>query len=374
MQDTDPTPFHSQAERLAGWLRLHQTPGVGRLSAVALVQRFGSPQAVFAAGFEVLRQHVSPARARALSAAPAAAVAASVDATLAWLSRPGNVLLTFDDPAYPALLRQIPDPPLLLYAVGRTELLGMPCVAIVGSRNATAQGVANAGAFAQALSSAGLTVVSGLALGIDAAAHQGGLRGPGATVAVIGTGADRIYPRRNEALTRRIAAEGCIVSEYPLGTPPLGDNFPRRNRLISGLSCAVLVIEAAAGSGSLITARVAAEQGRDVFAIPGSIHAPLAKGCHQLIKAGAKLVESIADLLDDLQVAPLARLNIAPAQSYQGDYGALLSALGQGPIDYDTLAGLTEAHLGTLATQLLSLELAGHVERLPGGFFQRVNR
>jgi DNA processing protein len=154
----------------------------------------------------------------------------------------------------------------------------------------------------------------------------------------------------------------------------MADNFPRRNRLISGLSCAVLVVEAAAGSGSLITARTAADQGRDVFAIPGSIHAPLAKGCHQLIKAGAKLVESAADLLDELQVAPLARLNIAPPQSYQGEYNDLLSALGQGPVDYDTLAGLTDADLGTLVTQLLSLELAGHVERLPGGFFQRVNR
>lgn len=374
MQDTDPTPTHRQAERVAAWMRLQQTPGVGRLTAVMLVQRFGSPQAVFAAGLDGLLQHVSPARAHALCAVPAAPFGASVDTTLAWLARPGHHLLTFDDPAYPALLRQIADPPLLLYAVGRLELLGMPCVAIVGSRNATAQGVANASAFGQALSGAGMTVVSGLAMGIDAAAHEGGLRGPGATVAVIGTGADRIYPRRNEALTRRIAAEGCIVSEYSLGTPPMADNFPRRNRLISGLSCAVLVVEAAAGSGSLITARVAADQGRDVFAIPGSIHAPLAKGCHQLIKAGAKLVESVADLLDDLRVAPLARLNVAPVQSYQGEYGDLLTALGQGPVGYDTLAGLTEADLGTLATQLLALELAGHVERLPGGFFQRVNR
>lgn len=373
MQDTDPAPFHHQAERLAAWIRLEQTPGVGRLTALSLIEQFGSPQAVFDAAAANLLPQLSKAQVSNLRAAPDPAFAACLDATFRWLERPGKHLLTYHDPAYPPLLRQIADPPLLLYAVGRLELLASAGLAIVGSRNATTQGAANARAFAQAVSGAGLTVVSGLALGIDAAAHEGALLGPGATVAVIGTGADRIYPRRNQALARRIAVEGCIVSEYALGTPPRAENFPRRNRLISGLACGVLVIEAAAGSGSLITAGVAADQGRDVFALPGSIHAPLSKGCHQLIKGGAKLVDSAADLLDELRVSPLARMHIAPAQVYDGPYAALLETLGHGPVDYDTLAGRAD-DLGALATQLLSLELAGHVERLPGGFFQRLNR
>ena len=374
MQDTDPAPLHSQAERLAAWMRLQQTPGVGPVAASALIERFKTPQAIFSAAFEVLLEHVSPAQARALGMAPPPSFQACLEAALAWMARPGNYILTPDHPHYPALLRQIADPPIVLYAVGRPELLGMPCVAIVGSRNATLQGVANAQAFGHAVSGAGFTVVSGLAMGIDAAAHEGGLRAAGATVAVIGTGADRIYPRGNAALARRIGQEGCLLSEYSLGTPPAAVNFPRRNRLISGLSCAVLVVEAAEGSGSLITARVANEQGRDVFAIPGSIHSSLSQGCHKLIKAGAKLVESSADLLDELHVSPLARLQPAPARAYDGEHLALLNALGHGPVGYDALAALTEADAGTLATQLLSLELAGHLERLPGGLFQRVNR
>lgn len=374
MHDTDPANLPSQAERLAGWMRLQQTAGVGPIAAAALIARFTTPHAIFSASYALLLEHVAPAQARALCAPPPPAFQACLDTALAWMARLGNHILTPDHPQYPALLRQIADPPVLLYAVGRPELLSMPSVAIVGSRNATVQGVANAQAFGHALSGAGFTVVSGLAMGIDAAAHEGGLRSAGATVAVIGTGADRIYPRGNAVLARRIGQEGCIVSEYALGTPPVAANFPRRNRLISGLACAVLVVEAAEGSGSLITARVANEQGRDVFAIPGSIHSPLSKGCHKLIKAGAKLVESSADLLDELHVSPLARLQLPLARTYDGAHLALLNALGQGPVGYDALATLTEADAGTLATQLLALELAGHVERLPGGFFQRVNR
>jgi DNA processing protein len=374
VQDTDPATATSQAARLADWIRLEQTPGVGRGSVRLLLDRYHHPHAIFSAGYEALAALVSPAKARALCEAPAPALAACVDAALAWLAQPANHLLTLDDPAYPPLLRQIADPPVLLYAIGRIELLSAPAVAIVGSRNASLQGVSNAGAFGHALSAAGLTIVSGLAAGIDAAAHEGGLRGSGSTVAVVGTGADRIYPGRNEALARRIAEQGCIVSEYSLGMGPLAGNFPRRNRVISGLACGVLVVEAAAASGSLITARVANDQGRDVFAIPGSIHSPLSKGCHKLIKAGAKLVESAADLLDELRVAPLAGFALPAGPEYDGEHLPLLLALGHGPVNAETLAALTDIDPGFLAGQLLALELEGHVERLPGGLFQRLNR
>lgn len=372
MQDTDPAPAHSQAARLAAWIRLEQTPGVGPVTVSGLLDRFGTPEAIFAAGPALLAHHVSPAQARALSAPPPPDFQATLDTIGQWLARPAHHLLTREHPAYPSLLLEIPDPPTLLYAIGNPALLSAPSVAIVGSRNATRQGVANAAAFAEALSQAGLAIVSGLALGIDAAAHEGGLRGASSTVAVIGTGADRIYPRANADLARRIAAEGCVVSEYPLGTPPTAANFPKRNRLISGMASAVLVVEAAAGSGSLITARVAGDQGRDVFAIPGSIHAPLAKGCHQLIKNGARLVDSAADLLEELQLAPLARLAL-PASPVP-ENNALLQAMGFGAVDLDTLATLTDDGPGALAAQLLALELAGHLERLPGGLFQRVIR
>lgn len=373
MQDTDPAPFHSQA-CLAAWIRLDLTPGVGPVAVSGLLTQFGSPESVFAASYDALVQHVSPAQARALSGPPPPDLPAAVDAVLGWLDHDSHHLLTRADPAYPPLLREIPDPPTLLYAIGKLSLLSAPAVAIVGSRNATLQGVANAGAFAQALSETGLAIVSGMALGIDAAAHEGALRGPGSTIAVIGTGADRIYPRANEKLARRIAAEGCVVSEYSLGTPPASSNFPKRNRLISGLASAVLVVEAAAGSGSLITARVANDQGRDVFAIPGSIHAPLAKGCHQLIKGGAKLVDCAADLLDELRWAPLARIAPPALMQAGGEDDALLQAMGYGPLGLDALASLSDASPGALASQLLALELAGKLERLPGGLFQRVIR
>ena len=374
MQDTDPAPPAGQAASLAAWIRLEQTPGVGRVTVQQLLERLGTPQAIFSAGYQTLAELVSPARARALSEPPSPLLAERIDAALAWLELPNNHILTRDDPAYPALLRQIADAPFLLYAVGRTELLAGPAVAIVGSRNASLQGVANAGNFGRALSESGLTIVSGMALGIDAAAHEGGLRGVASTVAVIGTGVDRIYPRRNENLARRIAEHGCIISEYSLGTPPLAENFPKRNRIISGMSCAVLVVEAAAGSGSLITARVANDQGRDVFAIPGSIHSPLAKGCHKLIKDGAKLVESVGDLLTELCLAPLAGLGSATAPAYAGAALPLLEAMGHGPVNTDALAALTDTAPAFLAGQLLSLELAGQIERLPGGLLQRINR
>lgn len=373
MQDTDPAPTASQASSLADWIRLEQTPGVGPVAVQRLLDLFDTPQGIFDAGDAALSAVVGDAAARALCEPATPALREFIAHVQTWLSAESHHLLSFDHPDYPPLLRQIADPPVLLYAIGRPALLAGPAVAIVGSRNASAQGMANAAAFGQALSGAGLTIVSGMALGIDAAAHDGGLRGCASTIAVVGTGADRIYPRRNRDLAHRIAREGCIVSEYPLGCGPLPGNFPKRNRLISGLACAVLVVEAAAGSGSLITARMAGEQGRDVFAIPGSIHAPLAKGCHKLIKQGAKLVESASDLLEELRRAPLA--HCAPsAAPYAGADLALLQLMGYGPVDIDTLAELSDAEPGILAGQLLSLELAGQLERLPGGLFQRLHR
>ena len=375
MQDTDPTSPSpcSQQQCLAAWIRLAHTPGVGRVTVLRLLEHFQTPQAIFSAPPAQLAPFVSPAGRCALASDPPD-FARTLDTVLGWLAQSCNHVLTMHDPAYPPLLREIADPPILLYAIGQVALLSRPAIAVVGSRNATAQGAANATHFAHALSAAGLGIVSGLALGIDAAAHEGGLRGSGSSIAVIGTGADRNYPRANHPLAKRIASEGCIVSEYSLGTPPSSANFPRRNRIISGLSCAVLVVEAAAGSGSLITAKVAAEQGRDVFAIPGSIHAPLAKGCHKLIKEGAKLVECAADLLDELQLSPLARITPPTARACDAAHQELLEKIGYDPVDTDTLVTLTAAAPGVLAAQLLSLELSGHVERLPGGLFQRINR
>lgn len=374
MQDTDPANPISQAERLAAWVRLERTPGVGAVTAQRLLGRFATPQSIFSASYLALREFVSDSTARALRDPVPDAFAAYLDTVFDWLAQPHHHLLTLDDPVFPPLLRELAVPPLLLFAAGRAELLSAPAVAVVGSRNATGQGAANARAFAAALSEAGLTIVSGLAMGIDAAAHDGGLRGAASTVAVIGTGADRIYPRRNEDLARRIAAEGCIVSEYPLGSGPAPGNFPRRNRLISGLSCAVLVVEAAVDSGSLITARLALDQGRDVFAIPGSIHAPLSKGCHNLIREGATLVDCVDDILVPLRIAPLASMAPPPDSTALLDAAqrALLDALGVEPVNADALAALTGSDAGLLAGRLLALELAGHLERLPGGLFQRV--
>jgi DNA processing protein len=285
---------------LAAWVRLANTDGVGLEAARRLLGSFGLPENIFGASHSSLQKVVPEKLALALSAAPSDQTLALIDQTLEWARQPANHVLTLADSRYPQRLLEIADPPLMLYLKGRRDLLDGNLLAVVGSRNATAQGILNAEKFAEAVSQAGWTIVSGLALGIDAAAHRGGLRGPGSTLAVIGTGADIVYPARNRALAHDISEQGCIISEYPLGMPGLPANFPRRNRIISGLARAVLVVEAAAQSGSLITARMAAEQGRDVFAIPGSIHSPLSKGCHQLIKQGAKLVESAQDILEEL--------------------------------------------------------------------------
>ncbi|MBB5370419.1 MULTISPECIES: DNA-processing protein DprA [unclassified Janthinobacterium] len=357
------------ANDLAAWLRLQHLPGVGPVAARALLARFGLPGQIFAASFEALREVVSTSLARTITEPPRRVSNSQLELTLQWLQRPGNAVLTLADAAYPPLLLEIADPPLLLYVRGRAELLSRPGIAIIGSRNASAQGMQNAAAFAESLSRAGLTIISGLALGIDTQAHEGGLRGPGSTVAVIGTGPDLVYPKRNLDLAQRIAEQGCVVSEYALGLPAMPANFPRRNRLISGLARGVLVIEAAALSGSLITARLAGEQGRDVYALPGSIHSTLAKGCHALIKQGAKLVESVEDVLQELQwqgAFPALAAGSAPEPVDE-----VLAALGHDPHGADTLAERSGLAVGAVMGQLLALEMAGLVERLPGGLFQR---
>ena len=356
---------------LAAWLRLTLTPGLGPSSQRQLLAAFGLPERIYEAGHSAIAAVIGGPMARTLLDHDATA---AVDAALDWQAQPGNAVLTLGDVAYPAALLEIPDPPVVLYVKGDPALLARQSVAVVGARNATPQGEANAEAFSAALSQAGLTIVSGLALGIDGAAHRGGLAGPGSTVAVIGTGADRIYPARNAALARRIAEAGAIVSEFPLGTAPLAHNFPRRNRLIAGLACGVLVVEAALKSGSLITARLAIDCGREVFAIPGSIHSPVARGCHQLIRDGAKLVEAASDILEELRLAPREAApvpDLAPPEPV-GDEGRVVAALGHDPVDIDTLVRRTSLTPEALYAILLALELDGRVSRLPGGRLQRL--
>lgn len=362
------------AQELALWIRLEQTPGVGTETARKLFSTFGLPENIFSAGFPALQQVVSERIAHALAAPATDEVRIQIDKTLEWASQPGNRVLTLADPSYPKSLLDIADPPFVLYAKGRLELLTRPSLAVVGSRNATTQGMINAEKFSEALSRAGLTIISGQALGIDTAAHHGGLRGPGSTVAVIGTGADIVYPSRNRALAHQIADEGCIISEYPLGTPALASNFPRRNRIISGLSTGVLVIEAAAQSGSLITARMAAEQGRDVFAIPGSIHSPLSKGCHLLIKQGAKLVESAQDILEEIRTDAIPARSPAPipASAAKPETSYLLDIIGFDPVAPDILAARCKLDIARLSAELLALELDGSIEMLPGGLVRRL--
>ncbi|MDB5776831.1 MAG: processing protein DprA [Herbaspirillum sp.] len=373
------TAAQSDAESVSAWIRLaHTRGGPGASAARRLLTQFGLPQHIFHADRAALRTTAGARQADALLAAPSSATLDLIDRTLAWLAAPDHYLLTLADAAYPPALLTIADPPLLLYAIGRPALLQRAAVAVVGSRNASRQGLLHAEQFSEALSRAGWTVVSGMALGIDSAAHGGGLRGSGSTVAVIGTGADLVYPTRNRALAERIAQQGCIVSEYPLATPPIGANFPRRNRLISGLAGGVLVVEAALRSGSLITARVAAEQGRDVWAVPGSIHSPLSKGCHELIKQGAKLIETVQDVLEELAPGGVAdggqgRLALPPAVLPAEEESGLLRQMGFDPVSLDQLALRSGLCAAALQGELLTLELDGRVELLSGGAYRRID-
>jgi len=339
---------------------------------VALLRAFGNPSAILDAS----RAQLGAVVPEAIAARVQEPVEPeSLAATRAWLADPTHEIVAWDDTDYPHALLDLGYAPPVLFFVGRRELLNRPALAIVGSRNATAQGADNARAFAHALSQAGLTIVSGLAVGVDAAAHDGALGGRGSTLAVGGTGLDRVYPARNRELAHRIAEHGGLISEFPPGTPPREKNFPRRNRLISGLARGVLVVEAALSSGSLITARYAGEQGREVFAIPGSIHSPLSKGCHRLIRDGAKLVETAQDILEELGMGtPGAGVAKHAASPATGIEGTLLAALGGDSATVDTLVSRTGVTSDIVLAALTELELAGQIAAIPGGLWQRLHR
>jgi DNA processing protein len=360
---------------IAAWIRLLETPGVGRHSARRLLAAFGSPAAVLTSSQAARRSVVDGAVAEALGSA-SADVEARVAGALAWLEAAApeaRGAVPLGDPRYPPALLQTADPPLLLYTQGRCELLLAGSLAVVGSRNPTPQGRENARAFAAHLSHAGMTIVSGLALGIDGAAHAGALEGEASTIAVVGTGLDRVYPRRHLELAHRIAAQGLLVSEYAPGTPPLAENFPIRNRIIAGLTRGTLVVEAALQSGSLITARLAVEAGREVFAIPGSIHSPQSRGCHALIRQGAKLVDRAEDILEELRL-PSPAAPAAPDVAAPAKLDPILEALGFEPVTLDALVARTGWPAADLNVRLLELELEGRVARLPGQLFQRLAR
>jgi len=358
----------TQAE-LAAWLRL--TESVGPAVARRLLAMAGSAEAVFELPAVALDQALPPQQRQAFNQPPEH-LAELIARAETWLAEPGQSLMALGDADYPPQLLATADPPLLLWLQGRRELLATPSLAIVGSRNPTAQGGDNARAFARALASAGHTIVSGLALGVDAAAHEGALDAGGATIAVVGTGLDQVYPRRNASLAARLLAGGGLVaSEYSLGTPVMQANFPRRNRIIAGLSRGCLVVEAALQSGSLITARLASEAGREVFAIPGSIHSPQSRGCHALIRQGAKLVESAQDVLEELP--PLGAIPAPAAVPEDLPHGqqALLDAMGFDPVSLDALMARSGWPAAELSAALLELELDGQVARLAGQLFQR---
>ena len=382
---------HHDAED-AAWLRLLMTPGLSRSAARRLLAKAGSAQQVWQLSDTDLRECVTQVQAQALAALPPK-WPEPVERLQQWLSTPAadcfHAMVPLGHAQYPEALLQTEDPPLLLFVQGPLSLQqsGQPwfpypqSLAMVGSRNPSAQGIVNAREMAQALAQQGLCIVSGLALGIDAAAHEGALkasyRGTAPlTIAVVGTGLDQVYPRAHQALAGQIARNGMVISEYPLGSEPRPHHFPQRNRIISGLSQGTLVVEATLKSGSLITARLASEQGREVFAIPGSIHAPQAKGCHALLRQGAKLVETAADILEELQgiKQPVAPTHKAQAAINTEAKNPLIQALGHDPMTLETLSERTGWDAAQLQAQLMELELDGLVARLPGGFYQRITR
>ena len=380
-----------ERDERSAWLHLMGTPGIGGATARRLLARFGPPQAVLSSPAAELAQVIPAALADALRSHDPRRQA-QIDLTEDWLqAAPGRHLLALGEPDYPPDWLQMADPPPLVYAEGDLSVLRTPLrVAVVGSRNPTHQGRLNARQLANGLGQAGVCVVSGLALGVDGAAHEGALEAGAPTVAIVGTGLDQVYPRQHTALAQRIAAHGLVLSEQPLGTPALAAHFPQRNRLIAGLSQATLVVEAALKSGSLITARLALEMGREVLAVPGSIHAPLSRGCHWLIRQGAKLVETAQDVLEELpaqpQNSPIATATPAPAaddasadrssgtDARSGPHRALLQAMGHDPVGLDALQARCGLSTAALQAALLELEIDGQIGRLPGGLFQRLGR
>lgn len=355
------------------WLALDLIPGLGGAGIRLLLGRFGSPSQILKCSASQLSPYVGEKVANAIVGGPDQA---GLTKALAWLESHDNHLLTLADSDYPAALLEITDPPPLLYLKGRREMLGRSGIAVVGSRNATPVGVANAETFSRALSTAGLAVISGLALGIDAAAHRGGLAANGSSIAIVGTGLDLVYPARNKSLALELVEHGLIISEFSLETPALAKNFPRRNRLISGLSRGVLVVEAALASGSLITARQAAEQGREVFAIPGSIHSPVSKGCHLLIKQGAKLVDDANDILGELRWGNAAissdSFGVTNDREEGGTVEPILKAMGYDPVSIDALVERVDLPAERVIARLAELEIDGIIAAIAGGKYQRL--
>ena len=366
------------------WLALVRVPRLSTHLALALVERFGSARAVLSAGSAAWRQSgATPAVVDGLRSPDHDGVARDE----AWLhADSGHHFLPWPDNRYPALLREIESPPLGLFVTGDPEVLAVPQLAVVGSRNPTSGGRQTAREFSQHLASRGLTITSGLALGVDSAAHQGALAADGLTVAVTATGPDRIYPARNRDLAHGIAATGAVVTEFPCGTPARAGHFPRRNRVISGLAAGTLVVEASPRSGSLITARCALEQGREVFAIPGSIHNPLARGCHQLIREGAaKLVEQADEILEELpallgvpqsdsELEPTSETAAADHEPMDPDHQRVLEAVGHDPVPLETVLQRTALTPDVVSSILLLLELSGRIEAMPGGRYARAGR
>ena len=362
------------------WLTLNQTLGLGNAAICQLLAKFGSPDAIFSASISQLRGIVDDEIARKINKG---VDIEAITPTLDWLKKDNSHVVTLADSTYPQKLLEISNPPVVLYAIGNVHWLNHASIAMVGSRSATPQGEKNAEEFAMSLCNHGLCVVSGMALGIDGAAHRGALKANGATVAVVGTGLDIVYPARHRDLAHKIAERGLIISEFPLGTPSKAQNFPRRNRLISGLSLGCLVVEANIDSGSLITARLSVEQGREVFAIPGSIHSPVSKGCHQLIKQGAKLVENTQDILEELK--NLLPKNTTQAHSPSGlidklnskdtihsEPNTVLACMGFDAINFETLLSLSGLTTEALSSMLMVLELENKVAVLTGGKYQRL--
>ena len=403
-------------DELGAWLRLILTPGIGSVSAYELLRVFGHVEALFEASPAALRLVVSPRQTESLLQAPPL-WDGLLSRTLAWLDaatpQQHRAVITLGDPLYPSAFLNLDDPPLLIHALGApaafAALQNPKTLAVVGSRNPTPAGLDNAFAFSQHLAEKGVLIVSGLARGIDGAAHRGALQGShsqgapvgtAATLAFVGTGLDQVYPQAHRELAQRIAQQGLLISEYPLGTPPLASNFPKRNRLISAFSQGVLVVEAGLPSGSLVTARLSMEQGKEVFAIPGSIHSPASRGCHALIKQGAKLVEKAQDILDELpdllpvlpllQVASPASGSLSEApppfsetstEKFSEPFTdglkptdpdqAVLAALGYEVVDLDTLQARCGWATPALQAALMRLELSDQIAPLGGGFFQR---
>ena len=368
-----------QNSDVAQWIALNQTQGLGNAALCQLLTKFGSPQAIYSASISQLREIVDDETARKINHG---VDTEAIKPTLDWLKKDNAHIVTLADSEYPQKLLEISNPPAVLYAIGNLPWLNHPSLAIVGSRSATPQGEKNAEEFSASLCHLGLCVVSGMALGIDGAAHRGALKANGATIAVVGTGLDIVYPARHRDLAHKIAERGLIISEFPLGTPSKAQNFPRRNRLISGLSLGCLVVEANIDSGSLITARLSTEQGREVFAIPGSIHSPVAKGCHQLIKQGAKLVENTQDILEEIKnLLPTSKLSYSPtglmseinSATVTGQAGnTVLDLMGFDAINFDHLQQLSALTTEVLSAMLMVLELEGKITVLAGNQYQRL--